>query len=208
MQRMIAFYNEQQKAYKEAKILNPQLTVENFVNSDAAKISWTVNLKKDIENGAVHSFLFNKTRISVYRPFTKQYLYFDRPFIERLGLSSMFFPNPKFRNIVICISPSLNDGLSLLISDTIANLHFNGDTQCFPLYYYEERQKNSPDLFDSIEENEYIRKDGISEFILERAKKQYGKNVNKEDIFYYVYGILHSPDYRIAFANALKKMLP
>src|SRR5690554_4180999 len=49
---------------------------------------------------------------------------------------------------------------------------------------------------------------GFRIFIFERAKKIYGKNVVKEDIFYYVYGILHSPDYRTSFANDLKKMLP
>ena len=81
-------------------------------------------------------------------------------------------------------------------------------TQCFPLYYYEERKKESPGLFDSADEPEYIQRDGISNFILERAQKQYGKNVTKEDIFYYVYGFLHSPEYRTTFASDLKKMLP
>lgn len=81
-------------------------------------------------------------------------------------------------------------------------------TQCFPLYYYEERLKSSPTLFDGAAEGEYIRRDGISDFILKRCQEQYGKNVTKEDIFYYVYGILHSPEYRKAFASDLKKMLP
>jgi predicted helicase len=117
------------------------------------------------------------------------------------------FPNPSLHNLVICVSANYKDG-SVLIADSIPDLHFNGDTQAFPLYYYEERQKSSPTLFDAAGENEFIRRDGVSDFILERAKKQYGKNVSKEDIFYYVYGILHSPDYRIAFANDLKKMLP
>lgn len=85
-------------------------------------------------------------------------------------------------------------------------MQFNG--QYFPLYHFEERAKNSPSLFDATGDSEYIRRDGVSDFILERAKKVYGKNVGKEDIFYYVYGILHSPDYRTAFANDLKKMLP
>ena len=80
--------------------------------------------------------------------------------------------------------------------------------QCLPLYYFEERKKNSPNLFDAAGESEYIRRDGVSDFILDRAKKVYVKNVVKEDIFYYVYGILHSPDYRTDFANDLKKMLP
>ena len=81
-------------------------------------------------------------------------------------------------------------------------------TQSFPLYYYEERQKSSPTLFDAATENEFIRRDGVSDFILERAQKMYGNRVIKEDIFYYVYGILHSPEYRTRFANDLKKMLP
>lgn len=90
----------------------------------------------------------------------------------------------------------------------IPNLDTLEKGQSLPLYYYEERQKNSPSLFDAAGDREYIRRDGVSDFILERAKKVYGKNVGKEDIFYYVYGILHSPDYRTAFANDLKKMLP
>src|SRR5690606_29312517 len=95
------------------------------------------------------------------------------------------------------------------ITNLIPDLNcLDSGTQCFPLYYYEERQKNSPSLFDTTGDSEYIRRDGVSEFILERGKKIYGKNVGKEDIFYYVYGILHSPDYRTAFANDLKKMLP
>jgi predicted helicase len=63
-------------------------------------------------------------------------------------------------------------------------------------------------MFDTEGEGDYIRRDGVSDFILERAKIQYGKNVTKEDIFYYVYGFLHSPEYREMFANDLKKMLP
>ena len=63
-------------------------------------------------------------------------------------------------------------------------------------------------MFDTDENQKYIRRDAISDFIFERAKKLYGKNVTKEDIFYYVYGFLHSKEYRETFANDLKKMLP
>lgn len=57
-------------------------------------------------------------------------------------------------------------------------------------------------------DSEYVRHDGISDFIYNRAKKQYGKNVTKEDVFYYVYGILHSLEYKENFTNDLKKVLP
>lgn len=208
MQRMIAFYNEQQKAFALAKQKNSKLNVEEFIDTDETQISWTVNLKKDLEKGVNHCFRGSELRIGLYRPFTKENLYFDKPFIERPGLNSLLFPNDELQNIIICVSPSPNDGLSLLITNGIANLHFNGDTQCFPLYYYEERKKQTLSLFDDNSDSDYICRDGISDFILERAKKQYGKNVAKEDIFYYVYGFLHSPEYRETFAADLKKMLP
>jgi len=63
-------------------------------------------------------------------------------------------------------------------------------------------------MFDNEVCSEYTRKDAISDFILEKANKIYGKNLSKEDIFYYVYGFLHNKEYREAFANDLKKMLP
>jgi predicted helicase len=70
------------------------------------------------------------------------------------------------------------------------------------------RNKENPTLFDQTNESEYVRRDGVSDFILEQAHKIYGRRVSKEDVFYYVYGLLHSEEYRIQFVNDLKKMLP
>lgn len=79
----------------------------------------------------------------------------------------------------------------------------------FPLYVYEENNKSQKNIFDLDLDNDYIKRDGITDFILEQSRKLYGaKNITKEDIFYYVYGFLHSPDYRETFSNDLKKMLP
>ena len=208
MSKMIDFYNEQRESFLIEKVKNVEINVENFIEKRASHISWTRSLKNDIKRNIAHVFEKSDIVVCQYRPFFKQRLYFNNGFIEAIGLSSRLFPKASLANQVICTSASDNEGLSVLMSNTIVNFHFNGDTQCFPLYYFEERKKNNPTLFDEAGENEFIRRDGVSDFILERAKKQYGKNVGKEDIFYYVYGILHSPDYRTAFANDLKKMLP
>ncbi len=206
---MIDFYNLQTKAYQEEKKSNQQLIIEDFINTNPTKISWTVNLKKQIERGepiSKEEVFFN----SVYRPFSRQTLYYDKYLIERPGLSKTLFPTSEIENLIICISPSPNDGLSILIADKIANLHFNGDTQCFPLYWYEET-KQERTLFDSLSEPEnefHARRDAISDFALNQARKLYGNKTTKEDIFYYVYGFLHNPDYRAEFAADLKKMLP
>jgi predicted helicase len=210
MQRLISFYNEQHKEFLEAKQKSPKIEVDNFIDTNATKISWTVNLKKDLEKGVRHKFNKTELTIGIYRPFCKQNIYFDKPFIERPGLNPKLFVNDKLKNLAICLTGmGSNKDFSIILVDAIPDIQLIMNGQVFPLYYYEERQKQSRGLFDTNESNtQYIRRDGVSDFILERAKKQYGKNVSKEDIFYYVYGFLHSPEYRTKFANDLKKMLP
>jgi predicted helicase len=124
-----------------------------------------------------------------------------------------FFPTPTLSNLVICVSGvGGNKDNTTLISNIIPDLNcLDAGTQCFPLYYYEEQEQQG--LFSQSGGEEYIRRDGVSDYILNRAKKQYGiaagaNTLTKEDVFYYVYGFLHSPAYRTAFANDLKKMLP
>ncbi|MBV5304346.1 MAG: DEAD/DEAH box helicase, partial [Chlorobium sp.] len=205
----VAFYNKQLLDFKIARQKDSELEVDAFIDTDPQKISWNRNLKQDIDRYKSHSFdEINIVKVN-YRPFCKNYLYFDKDFNAMIYQNKKLFPNSDSTNQVICISSiGANNGLSVLISNCITDLHFNGDTQCFPLYYYEDRQKSSPTLFDAATENEQIRRDGVSDFILERAQKMYGNRVTKEDIFSYVYGILHSPEYRTRFANDLKKMLP
>jgi predicted helicase len=205
----IAFYNSQVKTFKEKKSLNPKLSINEIISNDDSKISWTVNLKKDLEKLTVHKVDENSIVSCLYRPFTKANLYYDKSLIERPGLSSKLFPARNTGNIAICITGiGSSKPFSILITSLISNLDTIEKCQVFPMYYYEENNSIQKGMFDTDESKKYIRRDAISDFILERAKKQYGKNVTKEDIFYYVYGFLHSKDYREAFANDLKKMLP
>jgi predicted helicase len=207
--RSIEFYNQQSKEYKVQKHSNSAIDIEKFIDTDEKKISWNRNLKQDLEKLKIHQVNTDSFVTSLYRPFTKSKLYFDKDYNAMLYQNKKLFPIPETKNIIICVSGrAAQKPFSVLASSQLADLQVVDKGQCFPLYYYEERQKNSPSLFDAAGDSEYFRRDGVSDFILERAKKVYGKNVGKEDIFYYVYGILHSPDYRTAFANDLKKMLP
>ena len=95
----------------------------------------------------------------------------------------------------------------MLISNTIVDLNcLHSGTQCFPLYYYEKNDNQQSDLYASSQD-EYIRHDGISDFALNLARELNPK-ITKEDIFYYIYGFLHNPEYRTRFAADLKKSLP
>ncbi|MBD0777766.1 DEAD/DEAH box helicase [Maribacter sp. ANRC-HE7] len=207
--QMIDFYNNQVINYHNSTGTKNETDVNSFISDDLSKIKWTVNLKKDLEKNRIHNFYSEDIVVGNYRPFNKLKFYYNKSLIERPGLSKQFFPNSKTHNLIICVTGiGARQNFSTIISNSIFNLDNLEKAQCFPLYYYEERTKQTPGLFDETGESEYIKHDGVSDFILKRAVAQYGKSVTKEDVFYYVYGILHSPDYRETFKNDLKKMLP
>lgn len=207
---MIDFYNFQTKAYIDEKRSNQQLIIEDFIDTNPTKISWTRALRTKAKNGIFVEDK-NEFRIGSYRPFSIQEFYFDETFIESPGLSKTLFPTSEIENLVICLSGiGANKVFTALISDKIPCLDMVEKGQCFPLYWYEET-KQERTLFDCLSEPEnefYARRDAISDFGLNQARKLYGNKTTKEDIFYYVYGFLHNPGYRAEFAADLKKMLP
>ncbi len=210
MGEMIDFYNSQTRSYQKALETNPEIEVEKFINTDASKISWTRALRNNVKRNSIFEKI-KDLRYGSYRPFCVQNLYFDDAFIESPGLSRKLFPSPDLPNLLISVSGmGANKDFSTIITDKIPDLQLMFNGQCFPLYWYEET-KQEKTLFDSVAEPEseyYARRDAISDFALNQARKEYGSKTTKEDIFYYIYGFLHNPDYRTEFAADLKKMLP
>lgn len=205
----LTFYNSQSVKFKEERSKNTKLTVDGFIDTDPRKISWNRNLKEDLGKYLIHSFNSSSLYYGTYRPFFKQHVYFDKDYNAMLYQNKRLFPTASSQNIVIAVSGlGHQKEFSSFISNSLTDLQVVDKGQCFPLYYYDENKSIQRGLFDTVESQDYIRRDAISDFILERGKKQYGKTLTKEDVFYYVYGFLHSPDYRETFANDLKKMLP
>lgn len=207
----INFYNSQVEFVSTAAKKNNNCKIEDLLNFDSTQFTWDRANKYDISKS--RKYTYNKLSIAkaLYRPFFKQHAYFNRELNNCVYQIPKLFPTPDVKNLVICVS-----GLggtkenTAIISNIIPDLNcLDSGVQCFPLYYFETREKQSPTLFDAADDNnEYIRREAISDFILDQAKKIYGKSVSKEDIFYYVYGFLHSPSYRETFAADLKRMLP
>lgn len=207
--KLILNYNHQRIDFQKAKVENPEIKVEDLINTDPKKISWTRALRNSLIKNELIDFNEENVVFSSYRPFTKLNFYSSKVLSESPGLNKLFFPSPFYSNLIIAISSTgSNKGLSILITNSIVDYHLVGDTQCFPLNYYEEISTTQADLFNTDPSQRYRRHDAISDFIHSRAVDQYGKSVTKEDIFYYVYGFLHSPTYRETYANDLKKMLP
>ena len=204
MRDMVEFYNFQ--------------IGETEPDFDSTKISWSSSLLSHWERKNPAEFDEAKITMGLYRPFTKQHLYFGDKMIHRRGQFGQLFPNDCIDNLVIAVSGlGGTKGNSTFISDSITDLNcLDAGTQCFPLYYYEQQAGSGKkkDMIGQMQfggdeiQAELVRKGGVSDFILREARTRYGAAIKKEDIFYYVYGFLHSPKYRTAFADDLKKALP
>ena len=198
--RLIATYNNQREMLHRGEI--------SELTKDVTQISWSRSLSRNARNNLSITVDNSCLLCAFYRPFTKQYLYYQRNVIESPGQWAQFFPTPQHKNVVIGV-PGIGGTkeFSCLIYDSMAECLniFNG--QFLPLYWYEERKVAQGNLFGDGQER-YIRHEAVTDFILRRAREQYGGRVTKEGIFYYVYGFLHCPTYRETFANDLKKMLP
>ena len=205
---MVEFYNQQMLELTQAKQQNKNLNAVDFLDMNPAKISWTSSLIAHAEKGRQVSYVPEKIKQAVYRPYCKQWAYTEEHLIHRKGQFNDFFPTPETKNLVICVpAPGGKKDFSVLMSDMIPDLHLNGDVQCFPLYYYEPSIEQG-DLFGAGGQGVYVRREGISDWVWGRAKAQYGSALSREDLFYYVYGFLHSPSYRAKYSADLKKMLP
>ena len=198
MQAMIAFYNEQLGKAEPSM--------------DKTKISWTAKLLEDAKHGQTYSYDSSHIIEGLYRPFCRQKLYSQRAFIHRPAIRERFFPTPHHKNLVICVSGvGGSKDFSTLIADMVPDLQVLSNGQCFPLYWYEEK-KGEPEvsLFGTTNEERWTQRDGITDWCLQEVRSRFAgaQSLTKEDIFYYVYGLLHSPDYRERFADDLRKALP
>ena len=199
MSEMIAFYDLQLKQFNINKENNDELKVNDFIDRNPLKISWSGDLILRFGRSITSKFSRNNIVSALYRPYSKQNLYFDKIFNERLYQLPNIFPEKSIDNKVICLTVTGGKGFSTIMTDITPDLHLIGDSQCFPLYLYEKEENN---------EN-YQRRDAITDEALTHFKAAYpNEDFDKEDMFYYIYGLLHSEEYREKYADNLSKQLP
>ncbi len=162
------------------------------ITTDKTKIAWTDGLKnKLIKNTNLQESSMERVRLALYRPFNKQWLYWDKDWIHRQGKFSKIFPDKSARNVVI--NTTIRN-FSALIGDAIPDTHFIGDTNAYPLYYYDDWG------------NRYY---AISGYALNLFRRHYKDNaITEEEIFYYIYAILHHKGYLEKYKNSLAKEAP
>ncbi len=206
---MIQTYNNQR--IERNGFIQQGLGEKWIEESDQSKIVWATALRKERDKNVEIKLDFSNCRTGLYRPYCAQQTYYDDIIIDVLYMTKKLFPGKGTNNMVICINGiGGTKNFSCLITDKIPDLQLVFNGQCFPLYWYEENKNKQKSLFDAETGDDYIRRDGITDWILKEVRSRYGgaKNITKEMIFYYVYGLLHSEDYRQRFAADLKKSLP
>jgi predicted helicase len=211
MKRMIGFYNSEAIRYQKS---GRPGKIEDFVNRDPTLISWHSSTLPKAAKGIEGSFSESAPHICMYRPFQKEWLYYDSMFIQRVALMPQIFPACGVENQIISLSGvGAQNQFSCFITNCLADLHCVQTGQCFPLYLYDQPEENKSDDLFSKSPSTPTRRDAITDAGLAHFQQAYpasgeGGTITKEDLFYYIYGLLHSPDYRSRYADNLSKELP
>ena len=209
------FYNSEVRRYKlkfNATPKESRQNIDDFLSNDESKIKWSSSLKPKVEKGVEHVFDATKIVTSLYRPFTKQWLYFDSMFNHRPYRMPSLYPNGIGNNLTISLTGlgSAKD-FSAVISNVVPDIQLHANGQCFPFKVYETHsdESNEGGLFDYQDHQSTNVKDGITDEGLKHFLDAYnGASISKEDLFYYVYGLLHSTEYKVRYADNLSKELP
>jgi predicted helicase len=201
MQRMVDAYNETLLRWQART--NKEIKADDFVNYEESRISWSRDLKLDLRRGNKAEFLETKIKPCLYRPFARAYLFFDRQMNEEIYSLPKVFPfgSGDGQNVVIAAAGLGNrQAFGCLVSDRIPALDLAFEkAQCFPFYTYAEGGSG--------------RQENITDWALEQFRRRYppapgAAPLTKWDIFYYVYAILHHPQYRERYAANLRRELP
>lgn len=263
LKNSIRDYNTQLKKWQKT---GGSVDPKDFVKYDITNTKWDRTLLSHFRRGEILSYSDKYWVRAVYRPFTKQWLYYDTRLIEMMYRNAVLFPiglvseanftkpigvkergcrnrndevkvfPSPFVNRVISLTGIGNTDFSVLMTGLVTDLHvMSFGAQCFPLYWYEaiDDSKKVPEgeldlghtpllksgdlIVSGNQDKRYIRHDSITDDALRIFRAAYPNNrslhaedvsVAKEYIFYYVYGLLHSPEYREHFSANLHKELP
>ena len=207
MSRMISFYNSCVKDAQRSDI------------NDPTKISWSWVLRTRLDKRVLGTYSSQRIVPALYRPFTQRWLYYDALFVENRYQMPHIFPDGIAQNRMIVVKQRWSgQGQLALMTNQVVDVQSDGGTQCFPLYLYYD-SSSVQDVKDTQgkffgeptmpKPVTHTRRDAITDLGLEHFRTAYKASViSKEDIFYYVYGLLHSPEYRELYADNLAKEVP
>lgn len=226
---MITFYNNELERYNNSDVKNHQPSnapdaekyIAHFVIKDKTKISWSSPLPTQfVRSKYIQEASIDYCLVSLYRPFTKGYLYNRKEVLHSRYTMPLLIPEANISNkMIICSGVGSRVSFSVIMSNLLPDLELITKCCCFPMYLYEPINSNgNHSLLDAIHDDvivtapsstQYRQKDAITDAGLKHFADYYqDSTITKEDLFYYIYGILHSSCYKDKYANNLTKSLP
>lgn len=173
-------------------LYNNEIEVSN--TSEESQIKWTRAVKRDLSNKTKFQFKDSHIIRCLYRPFTYKYLYYDAQLNEMRYQIPLIFPEGSEDNSMLSFNSSSTKPFSVFALKSVCDLHYLGDTQCLPLYHFDQDGN---------------RHDNITDWALAEFRTHYADaTITKTDIFHYVYAVLHHPAYRTKYELNLKRSFP
>jgi predicted helicase len=174
--------------------------LEAFLHVNEQELKWIRRTKKELARAKETRFEPQKLRQAQYRPFARLAYYFEDAFNEDTYQFGEFFPGPQAEaeNRAIAVTDAGSEKPFMAwMTNRICDMHLVGagaSCQCFPFYTYAE--------------DGTARRENITDWGLKQFQTHYQAEVSKWDIFYYVYAVLHHPQYREHYAANLRRELP
>lgn len=182
--------------------------LETLIDTDPKKISWTRALKADLAKGKLLPENEGELIPSLYRPFSKQWLRYGRRLNEVVGQRDRIFPSEQTNLAILVTGVGSKGSATCLMIDSPPSRDTIEKGQYFPLDIFSTSSVDKQDLF-AADAGKVEKRDAITDVGLKHFQDAYpGETITNEDLFYYVYGLLHSEDYRAKYADNLSKELP
>ncbi len=187
---------------------NPDCTVDDAASLHSSNVRWDRELKNNLRRRKKVAYDRDKIWTTSYRPFVKQHCYVEYVLVNNKYQMDRIFPAAENANRAIFVPGiSSKKPFSVLVVDSMPDLHFVAFGQCFPRYRYRQPANAQRALPGHAQELERV--DNISDKALRAFRVRYEDNtITKDEIFDYIYGVLHAPVYRKRFSNDLSKELP
>ena len=161
---------------------------QDYLNRDETFIKWSAKLEDSIKKSKMFEFDDTKCRLSLYRPFTKKYLYYDYDVVERPGKYYNQFGKDNF--VITTTGRGTSRDFSVVVTNLLPDIQLQMNGQGFMRY------DNNVDETSLFQNNDNLNQEFADKL-----------GLNLDDTFAYIYGLLNSKEYQEKYANDLKKDL-
>jgi predicted helicase len=187
---MVEAYNAELHRWQAS---DQRASIDDFVHVDERVLKWIYDTKQFLRRGVKAVFREGCLRPALYRPFVREWVFFDRMFNNRLYLLPHVFPEGE-ENIAIVQKTGSEWPPFAFVADIVPDLLPQGGSQCFPLYWFDERG---------------ARRENVTEWAVGEYRRRYADDrIKKRDVFNFVYAILQHPTYQSTYAANLRRELP